>query len=152
MENDSIQFSQVEGSPSFAPPRTFQPTTDAFNCLVCQFLYNQVYQSQTSLCLGIHNLALRRMKTIPNLKTRRAETEIFAEILELCKHPTAKTRVIHKVNMSYTMSLRFLKYLQKSEMLKFDKNGKKFETTEKGCEYLKKYSELKKLLNHKKAS
>ena len=37
-------------------------------------------------------------------------------------------------------------------MLKFDKNGKKFETTEKGYEYLKKYSELKKLLNHKKAS
>jgi len=90
------------------------------------------------------------MKAIPNLKTRRAQTEIFAEILELCKQPTVKTRVIYKVNMSYTTSLRFLKYLQKSEMLKFDKNGKKFETTEKGFEYLKKYSELKKLLNHKK--
>ena len=73
--------------------------------------------------------------------------EIFAQILKLCKRPTAKTRIMYKTNMSYSATMKFLEYLQQVQMLKFDENGKKYETTEKGHNYLKKYSDLQRKLN-----
>jgi predicted transcriptional regulator len=91
---------------------------------------------------------LRRKRLIPdtNAKKNRTSTETFAEILKLCKQPTAQTRIMYKTNMSYPQTLKFLTHLQKLQLLKADHNGKKYETTEKGFEYLKKHSDLQKLL------
>ena len=83
---------------------------------------------------------------MPNTKTDHDRTEILARILEQCKQPTAKTRIIHKTNTSYLTGLMFISHLQKIGMLNLDHDSKKYETTEKGSEYLKNYSELRKLL------
>jgi predicted transcriptional regulator len=79
-------------------------------------------------------------------KTKRTQIEIVAEILDLCKQPTAKTQVMYKTNMSYAKVLKLLEHLHELQMLKPDKNSKKYETTEKGREYVKKYYELEKIL------
>ena len=85
-------------------------------------------------------------KPISDITTKRAHTQIIAEILEQCKQPTAKTRIMYKVSMSYPATINFLEYLQKLKMLKLDQEGKKYKTTEKGLSYLKKHSELRNLL------
>ena len=84
-----------------------------------------------------------------NTKTYRDPTEIFAEILELCKQPTATTRIVYKTNLSYNAALKFLKRLRKLELLELDQDNKEYATTEKGFEFLKKHTELKKLLKPK---
>ncbi len=69
-----------------------------------------------------------------------------AKILEQCKKPAAKTHIIQKTNASNSGVMKFLKHLQENSLLTFDRNSEKYETTEKGLEYLKKHSELKKIL------
>ena len=83
---------------------------------------------------------------MPKSNTKRTPLEIFAEILDLCKQPTLKTHVMHKTNASYYYVLKLLEHLQELQMLKFDKNSKKYETTEKGRKYVEKYNELEILL------
>lgn len=81
-----------------------------------------------------------------NGKVKRNPTEIYAEILELCRQPTAKTQIMHKTYLSHPALLSCLKELQRIELLRLTDDGRKYETTEKGFEYLKKYSGLQGLL------
>jgi predicted transcriptional regulator len=92
------------------------------------------------------NRNVRIKRTMAKRKTKRTQIEIVAEILDLCKQPTAKTQVMYKTNMSYAKVLKLLEHLHELQMLKPDKNSKKYETTEKGREYVKKYYELEKIL------
>jgi predicted transcriptional regulator len=92
------------------------------------------------------NRNVRIKRTMAKRKTKRTQIEIVAEILDLCKQPTAKTQVMYKTNMAYAKVLKLLEHLQELQMLKSDKNSKKYETTEKGREYVKKYYELEKIL------
>jgi predicted transcriptional regulator len=87
-----------------------------------------------------------RKRTMPKRNTKRTPIELFAEILDLCKQPTAKTQVMYKTNLSYPNVVKLLEHLQELQMLKLDKNSKKYETTEKGRVYVKKYYELEKIL------
>jgi predicted transcriptional regulator len=91
-----------------------------------------------------HNVRIKR--NMPKRSTKRTQIEIFAEILDLCKQPTAKTQVMYKTNMSYPKVVKLLEHLQELQMLKFDENTKKYETTENGRKYVKKYYELEKIL------
>jgi len=79
-------------------------------------------------------------------KLRRAKTDLFAEVLEQCKHSTAKTRVMYRVALSHPAITDLLDYLQKLEMIELNKETKRYTTTEKGIEYLKRYQQLQELL------
>jgi len=79
-------------------------------------------------------------------KTKRDRFEIFAAILELCKTPTLRTHIIYKTALSYNVTMNSLGYLIKLQMLRLGKNRKKYETTEKGLDYLNKYYELQEFL------
>jgi predicted transcriptional regulator len=79
-------------------------------------------------------------------KTKRNYMEIVAEILELCTKPTSKTQVMYKTNLSYRGVQKFIKLLQKLELLRLGEDGKKYVTTEKGLEFIGKYEELGELL------
>jgi predicted transcriptional regulator len=83
---------------------------------------------------------------MPTSNTKRTPIELFAEILDLCKQPSARTHIMYKTHLSYPNVLKLLEHLQELQMLKLDKNNKKYETTEKGHEYVKKYYELEKTL------
>jgi predicted transcriptional regulator len=79
-------------------------------------------------------------------KTKRNQVEIIAEILKLCRKPTAKTQIMHKINMSYRGVQKFIKQLLKLELLSLE-NDMKYVITEKGSEFIVKYEELEELLN-----
>jgi predicted transcriptional regulator len=72
--------------------------------------------------------------------------EIIAEILELCRKPTAKTQIMYKTNMPYSGVQKFIKRLEKLELLKLGEDDKKYVATEKGLEFIGKYDELEQLL------
>jgi predicted transcriptional regulator len=81
-----------------------------------------------------------------DLKGKRDRNEIFSEILELCRKPTAKTHIMYKTNISYAALLKLLKQLQKLELLILEKSSKKYATTDKGQEYIARWVTLQELL------
>jgi predicted transcriptional regulator len=83
---------------------------------------------------------------LPSTENHRNQTDLFAEILEQCKQPTVKTHIMYKVNLSYPSTMKFLSNLQNLQLLKFDETSRKYKTTEKGLDYLKRYYELQKAL------
>jgi len=93
-------------------------------------------------CSTTHYEASRRTRYISDTKANRDTAETIAEILELCKQSTSIAHIIHKTPLPHSATLKFLKHLQKTELLKLNHQTEKYETTEKGLEYLKKYSGL----------
>ncbi len=83
----------------------------------------------------------------PNKKAKRHSIEILAEILELCRKPCLQTQIMYKANISYAPLMGFLKQLMKLELLEFNRNARKYHTTKKGLEFLRKYSALLELLS-----
>ena len=81
-----------------------------------------------------------------NYNTKRNQVEILAEILELCREPTAKTHIMYKTNTSYPTMQKFLMQLQKLELLGLVDDAPKYMTTEKGREFIGRYSALQDLL------
>ena len=79
-------------------------------------------------------------------KTKRTNIEMIAEILSLCRKPTAKTRIMYKTNMSYAAIQKFLTQLQKFGLLRLEDEAKKYVTTEKGHDFIKKYAAIQELL------
>ncbi len=81
-----------------------------------------------------------------NKRTRRDKVDILAEMLELCRQPCAKKTVMYKTNVSYTLFRAYFKRLRTLKMLELGPNAKQYLTTEKGLEFLKRYSALRELL------
>ncbi len=81
-----------------------------------------------------------------DFKLRRATTDMLAEVLEQCRQPTAKTRVMYKVALSHPAITNLLEYLQKLKMIELDEKSRKYSTTEKGIEYLRRYRALQEFL------
>jgi len=80
------------------------------------------------------------------LEKRRDYVQIIAEILELCRKPTAKTQITHKTNTSYLGVQKFIERLQKLGLLRLGIDNKKYVTTEKGQKFIIKYAGLQELL------
>jgi predicted transcriptional regulator len=82
----------------------------------------------------------------PDVKNKRSQFKMLAEVLELCRKPTAKTQIMHKTNMSYSGMQKFLRHLIKLELIRQEDDGTKYFTTEKGREFVKRYVGLQDLL------
>lgn len=77
-------------------------------------------------------------------RKRRDKLEIFYEILQECQNPTRLTQLMRTVSESYVAMKSFLKELEEKGFL--DKRGIHWLTTEKGKEYIKRFEEIKRLL------
>jgi predicted transcriptional regulator len=86
--------------------------------------------------------------TIETLWERRDKLNILAEIMEVAKGRQLKTRIMYKVNLSFSQVNEYLSFLTEMVFLRVNvENRKKFyETTEKGNNYLKNYIEMANLL------
>lgn len=83
-----------------------------------------------------------------NFGSERSRMEILAEILEICRKPTAKARIVHKTSMSEADLHMLIRQLLKPKLLlEFGNHVKKFVTTEKGLEFIEKQNALVELLN-----
>jgi predicted transcriptional regulator len=80
---------------------------------------------------------------------RRDKLGIIAEISEIAKDGTLKTQIMYKANLSFVQLNEYLDYMLKIRLLrKLDINGKEvYMTTEKGLDFIQRYSELTDLLN-----
>jgi predicted transcriptional regulator len=81
-----------------------------------------------------------------NIKAKRSQFKMLAEVLELCRKPTAKTQIMHKTNMSYSGMQKFLRHLIEMELVRQEDDGTKYVTMEKGREFVKRYTGLQDLL------
>ncbi len=79
--------------------------------------------------------------------SKRTQLEVLADILELCRKPTAKTKIMYKTNLSYQVMQKSVNQLLKLKLLIFDPKAKKFQASPKGLEFLQRYSALIALLN-----
>jgi len=77
---------------------------------------------------------------------KRNRLEIMARILSLCKEPQTKTRIMYGTNLSWRMLLKYLSLLQSIGLLEVHHSPTKYQITQKGLEFLKKWKELTKLL------
>ena len=85
-------------------------------------------------------------KLVSDFKTIRARLEVLAEILVLCRKPTAKTRIMYKTNMSYLGVQKSIRQLRELELLGLDDNSAKYVTTEKGLEFIRRNAALQDLI------
>jgi predicted transcriptional regulator len=99
---------------------------------------------RSALAITFPENGAKKNRAMSNIKTKRDTTDLFAEILEQCKQPTARYRIMHQVHISYPRTLKLLAHLVKIELLKLGADDKRYEVTEKGLAYLKGYSELQK--------
>ena len=83
---------------------------------------------------------------------RRDRLKIFAEIMEAAKGSQLKTRIMYKVNLSYTQVNEYLSGLTEMGFLRTYKENKKkfYETTAKGRYYIDNYIEMTNLLKPQK--
>ena len=78
--------------------------------------------------------------------SKRDRVEIMAEILGLCSEPRNKTHVMYGTNLSWKMLQHYLSELQSRELLEIHGESKRYVTTDRGRDFVKKWSELKKLI------
>ncbi len=85
------------------------------------------------------------MQTLWN---RRDRLNIIAEIMEAAKGSQLKTRIMYRVNLSFSQVNEYLSFLTERGFLRVHvENRKKFyETTAKGNIYIENYREMSNLL------
>ena len=81
---------------------------------------------------------------------RRDKLYIIAEILEIAKEGTLKTQIMYRANLSFTQLNDYLGFMLRINLLeKTSENEKeRYETTEKGIDFLQRYRELTELLKN----
>jgi len=81
---------------------------------------------------------------------KRGKFEIMANILEIAKKPTAKTRIMYRANLSFSQLEKYLKEAEKSRLLekKNDSNSITYQTTERGEEFLESWYAIIQILDY----
>lgn len=77
---------------------------------------------------------------------KRTSLEIIAEILNLCRKPQTKTRVMYRTNLSWRMLQNYLSQMQSLGLLKVHNSLSKYVTTQKGLKFLEKWRDFEELL------
>ena len=83
-----------------------------------------------------------------SLWERRDRLRIMAEIMEVAKGSQLKTRIMYRVNLSFSQVNEYLSFLTKMGFLRVrvDKGKKLYKTTVKGNQYIENYLEMSNLL------
>ena len=78
---------------------------------------------------------------------RRDKLSIMAEILEIARGGTLKTKIMYKANLSFAQLTEYLRFMLKTQLLnKFNANGKDvYGVSKKGEDFLFRHGELTEL-------
>lgn len=75
---------------------------------------------------------------------RRSRYEIVVDILRIAKKGARKTRIVYGANLNFKMLQEYVERLEKSGLVTHCQNDESLvEVTEKGKEYLRKFSGLR---------
>jgi predicted transcriptional regulator len=80
---------------------------------------------------------------------KRTQAKIFAEILEICKQPATKYKVLRKVYVLCCIGNNYLRSMMSAGLLNNKSSMSSYLTTTKVHVFLEKWNELDKLLNNK---
>jgi predicted transcriptional regulator len=92
-----------------------------------------------------------KTNSVQTLWDRRDRLGILAEILETAKNKQGKTKIMYRVNLSFTQVNEYLSFLSEMGFIKVqkEKGRKSYETTSKGYSYVDNYVEMSQLLSAK---
>lgn len=86
-----------------------------------------------------------RLGVILALKNR-GRGEIIALILDVATQGTNKTKIMYSAYLSSAQLKDYLTFLQASGLVRQERGGESYKTTEKGRRYLQKYRELDEMI------
>ena len=74
---------------------------------------------------------------------RRNDIDISADILRIAMEGAKKSHIVYKANLNFQVVKRYLERLHKAGLIAFPSfNGRLFQTTSRGKEYLNRYEHL----------
>ena len=89
---------------------------------------------------------------IGSVAGHRNQLKVIADILDVAMDESLKTHIMYKANLSHRQLVGYLNYLLERGLLAVvadSEDGRtRFRVTEKGIQFLKDYTRLRKLLGH----
>ena len=89
---------------------------------------------------------MERLKRVLIFESRRNHLQVLSDILELCRTPQAKTRILRNTNTSFKLLVSYLLQLQTSDLLELQPKTKKYFTTKEGQKFIEAWIKLKTIL------
>jgi len=77
----------------------------------------------------------------------RGRADITSEILKSAQDGNLKTKIMYEASLSFTQLNEYLALLEKNGMIEYVKKSKHYQTTKKGLEFLKGYSQIDSMLD-----
>ena len=78
---------------------------------------------------------------------RRSKADIVGDILSLAVEGASKTAIVYQTNLNFTLAKKYIDGLLEDKLLRKAEGSVRYETTEKGLEFLKLLNTIKGLSN-----
>ena len=78
--------------------------------------------------------------------SRRTNFEIMAEIIEFCRQPRSRTRIMYAMNLSFTAMRSYISALQSMSFIEVHHSKPRYQMTQKGMMFLRKWKEMNELM------
>jgi len=78
--------------------------------------------------------------------SRRTNIEIMAEIIEFCRQPRSRTRIMYAMNLSFTAMRSYISALQSMSFIEVHHSKPGYQTTQRGMTFLRKWKEMNELM------
>ncbi|MGH9934352.1 MAG: winged helix-turn-helix domain-containing protein [Nitrososphaerales archaeon] len=82
------------------------------------------------------------MKSLLPVRKKRRSEEIIAAILDTAKNGATKTRIMYVAYLSFSQLQKYMKYTMENRLIDLDPNEKKYLTTDRGFEFLRRFEEV----------
>jgi predicted transcriptional regulator len=76
----------------------------------------------------------------------RNRIDIIAQLLDAASNPTTKTKMMYKAMLSYEQLKEYLVMLTENDLIAYDNPSRRFTTTNKGYQFVKRYEDLNNLI------
>jgi predicted transcriptional regulator len=76
----------------------------------------------------------------------RNRIDIIAQLLDAASTPITKTKMMYRVMLSYEQLKKYLIILAENDLIAYDKPSRRFTTSSKGYQFIKRYEELNDLI------
>jgi len=83
-------------------------------------------------------------RSVRHLRRNRTRLQIAADIIEIAKEGSRRTRIMYQGNLSFELLRRYLDFLTRSGLLKVQERGEDriYVATEKGRRFLEEFRDL----------
>jgi predicted transcriptional regulator len=76
----------------------------------------------------------------------RNRIDIIAQLLDAASTPVSKTKMMYRAMLSYEQLRDYMLILAENDLIAYDEPTRRFKTSAKGYQFLKRYDELNQLI------